>query len=99
MVRPARRSARSSAPLLVLAFLWLTGTLAAADDDAPCRASAEISPSTAWAGQLSVRFGLTVRDGERSARLSGVYHQGPSPMGQFFLTDERYWGIELILEP
>ena len=57
------------------------------------------SDRTGWAGQLSVRLGLTVRDGARSAQLSGIYHQGPSPMGQFFLTDERYWGIELILQP
>ena len=54
---------------------------------------------TGWAGQLSVRLGLRVRDGARSAQLSGIYHRGPSPMGQFFLTDERYWGIELILAP
>ncbi len=56
------------------------------------------SVRTGWESRLSVRVGLAVRDGQRSARLSGVYHQGPSPMGQFFLTDERYWGIELILE-
>jgi hypothetical protein len=54
---------------------------------------------TGWAGQLSVRLGVTLRDGARSAQLSGIYHRGPSPMGQFFLTDESYWGIELILEP
>ena len=57
------------------------------------------SDRTGWGGQLSVRIGLTVRDGTRMARLSGIYHQGPSPMGQFFLTNERYWGIELNLEP
>ncbi len=57
------------------------------------------SDRTGWAGQLSVRLGLAVRDGTHQARLSAVYHQGPSPMGQFFLTDERYWGIELNLEP
>ena len=55
------------------------------------------SDRTEWAGQLSVRLGLVVRDGARSARLSGIYRSGPSPMGQFFLTDERYWGIELNL--
>ncbi len=55
------------------------------------------SDRTEWAGQLSVRLGLVVRDGARSARLSGVYRNGPSPMGQFFLTNERYWGIELNL--
>ena len=57
------------------------------------------SGRTEWAGQLSVRLGVSVRDGARSARLNGIYHRGPSPMGQFFLTHERYWGIELILEP
>ncbi len=57
------------------------------------------SDRTEWEGQLSVRFGLAVRDGARSASLSGVYLRGPSPMGQFVLTDERYWGVELILEP
>ncbi len=57
------------------------------------------SDRTGWDGQLSVRLSLVVRDGARSARLSGVYYRGPSPMGQFFLTDERYWGIELKLEP
>jgi len=54
---------------------------------------------TGWAGQLSVRLGIAVQDGARSVRLSGIYHRGPSPMGQFFLTNERYWGIELFLEP
>ena len=54
---------------------------------------------TGWVSQLSVRLGLTVRDGRRSARLSGIYHRGPSPMGQFFLTNEQYWGIELLIEP
>ena len=57
------------------------------------------SDRTGWAGQLSVRLGLAVQDGTHKARLSGVYHRGPSPMGQFFLTNERYWGIELFLEP
>jgi hypothetical protein len=57
------------------------------------------SDRTEWAGQLSIRLGLSVQDGARSVRLSGIYHRGPSPMGQFFLTHERYWGLELILEP
>ena len=52
---------------------------------------------TDWEGQLSVAFGLTAKNSDRSAQLRGVFHDGPSPMGQFFLTDERYWGIELIL--
>ena len=56
------------------------------------------SDRTGWNGQLSIRLGLTVRDGSRSSRVSGIYHRGPSPMGQFFLTEERYWGIELNIE-
>ena len=56
------------------------------------------SDRTGWASQLAVRLGLSVRDGAHSAQLSGIYHRGPSPMGQFFVTDERYWGIELGLE-
>jgi len=57
------------------------------------------SDRTEWASQFSVRLGVSLRDGARSAQLNGIYHRGPSPMGQFFLTHERYWGIELILEP
>ena len=53
---------------------------------------------TDWTGALSATFGLTVVDGDRSARLRALFHDGPSPMGQFFLTDERYWGIEFLLQ-
>jgi hypothetical protein len=52
---------------------------------------------TDWNGQLSAVFGVTARNDDRSVHLRGVFHDGPSPMGQFFLTDERYWGIELLL--
>ncbi len=51
---------------------------------------------TDWNSQLSAVFGLKAQNGDRSAHLRGVFHDGPSPMGQFFLTDERYWGLELI---
>ncbi len=57
------------------------------------------SDRTGWAGQLSVRLGFAVQDGSRSAKLSTIYYRGTSPMGQFFLTNERYWEIELFLEP
>ncbi len=33
----------------------------------------------------------------RIIRLELRGHFGPSPMGQFFLTDELYWGFELVL--
>jgi len=50
-----------------------------------------------WNGQLSAILGVTARNGDQSVQLRGVFHDGPSPMGQFFLTDEQYWGIEFIL--
>lgn len=53
---------------------------------------------TDWTRALSATVGLTVVDGDRSARLRALFHDGPSPMGQFFLTDERYWGIEFMLQ-
>ena len=52
---------------------------------------------TGWRGRVSAVLGLRARAGERAAELRGVFHDGPSPLGQFFLTDERYWGIELVL--
>ena len=52
---------------------------------------------TEWRGRVSAVVGLHAKAGDRSAQLRGVFHDGPSPLGQFFLTDERYWGIELIL--
>ena len=57
------------------------------------------SDHTDWASQLSVRIGLAVHDRNRSAGLNVIYRQGPSAMGQFFLTDEHYWGIEFNLLP
>ena len=50
-----------------------------------------------WRGRISAVAGVTVQDGDRSATLRALFHDGPSPMGQFFLTDERYWGFELLL--
>ena len=50
-----------------------------------------------WRRQVSVIAGVSVQDGERSATLRALFHDGPSPVGQFFLTDERYWGFELVL--
>lgn len=52
---------------------------------------------TGWRGRVSAAVGLHARAGDRAAQLRGVFHDGPSPLGQFFLTDERYWGLELVL--
>ena len=59
----------------------------------------QTSDRTAWASRISARVGLTIYDGARAARFLLLYHDGPSPMGQFFLTNERYWGFEVSLEP
>ncbi len=50
-----------------------------------------------WRGRISAVAGVTIQDGDRSATLRALFYDGPSPMGQFFLTDERYWGFELLL--
>lgn len=69
-------------------------------DDVTLNAALDLQTSdrTTWASRLSAQVGLTIHDGPRSARLLLLFHDGPSPMGQFFLTNERYWGFELNLE-
>jgi len=57
----------------------------------------QASDRTDWRARVSAAAGVTVQDGERSATLRALFHDGPSPMGQFFLTNERYWGFELVL--
>ena len=60
----------------------------------------QVSDRAAWGSQISARLGLTMHDdeGSRRARFLLLYFDGPSPMGQFFLTNERYWGFEVSLE-
>ena len=53
---------------------------------------------TDWRSRVSAIAGITVRDDDHTATLRVLFFDGPSAMGQFFLTDERYWGFELLLE-
>lgn len=53
---------------------------------------------TGYRTQLALLVGVSGRARGRAARLALRYIQGPSSMGEFFLTDERALGIELTLE-
>ena len=53
---------------------------------------------TGYRTQLALLAGVRGRARGRAARLALRYIQGPSSMGEFFLTDERALGIELTLE-
>jgi len=57
----------------------------------------QASDRTDWAGQWSVIGGVGVQDEDRSVQLRGRFVDGPSMLGQFFLTDERAWGLELVI--
>lgn len=57
----------------------------------------QASDRTDWAGQWSAIAGIGVQDGDRSVQLRGRFVDGPSMLGQFFLTDERAWGFELVI--
>jgi hypothetical protein len=61
-------------------------------------AHAEVAQRTNWRTSVSGIAGLTVRSERRSGRLVLRYHTGPSRMGEFFLTTERTFGLELVLD-
>lgn len=53
---------------------------------------------TSWRHRISMVGGFTARTaGGKWVRLMGRFMDGPSPMGQFFLTDETAWGFELVI--
>jgi hypothetical protein len=52
---------------------------------------------TDWEGALAVAGGLRVHAGPRSIQLMARYLDGTSPMGQFFLTAEEYWSVEVVI--
>lgn len=51
---------------------------------------------TGWAGALSVAGGIGINIGGRSLDLKLRYFDGPSAMGQFFVTPETFWSLELV---
>ncbi len=53
---------------------------------------------TNWNSRVSLVGGFTARTaGGRWARLVGRFMDGPSPLGQFFQTNETLWGFELVI--
>ena len=52
-----------------------------------------------WRTRIALTGGVGVRRGDRTARLLLRFHDGVSPLGEFFLTDERLFGLELVIEP
>ena len=52
---------------------------------------------TDWTGQWSLIGGIRVQDGNRAVQLRGMLLDGPSTLGQFFWTEERAWGFELVI--
>lgn len=53
---------------------------------------------TRWAGAIAAAAGVRARSGTRGVRMTARYLDGKSPLGQFFLTPERYWSIELAID-
>jgi hypothetical protein len=52
---------------------------------------------TNWRAATSAAAGIECRKGTRYARLTARGFEGTSPMGEFFLTSERYGGLEFEL--
>jgi len=49
---------------------------------------------TGWDDEVSAAVGVTTRAGGRRFSLLLRYYNGPSTMGEFFLTPESFWGLE-----
>ena len=47
--------------------------------------------------QRSATAGLELKGAGGSLSLPGRYLDGQSPIGEFFLDRERYWGLSLVL--
>ena len=50
---------------------------------------------TDWQNRVSTVLGWELRRGQRRLEVLARLVDGPSQMGQFFLTSERYTGIEV----
>lgn len=54
---------------------------------------------TDWNASIAVVAGAGLTHGGRAVRLVARFHDGVSRLGEFFLTDERYVGLELVIVP
>lgn len=53
---------------------------------------------TSWRDRVSTLFGVEKSGRGPTGRLALHYSTGPSPLGQFFLTEETIWGVVVELE-
>jgi hypothetical protein len=51
-----------------------------------------------WAGGLAVAGGVSARANGRVARLMLRFYDGNAYLGEFFLTQERFWSIEVVVD-
>ena len=51
-----------------------------------------------WRRQLSGSLGFEARQGPKAVRIGLILFDGPSPIGQFFLNGESFWGLELRVD-
>jgi len=56
------------------------------------------SDRTEWRRQVSALAAFEVRRRERALRLGLTWFQGPSPVGQFFLNEESWWGFAIRID-
>jgi hypothetical protein len=60
-------------------------------------ADMQVAERTEWEPGIAAALGLGVQK-RRSLRLMTRFYDGPSTMGEFFLTTERYFSLELLAE-
>jgi len=57
----------------------------------------QLDDRTDWRDRINVVAGWEIRSTGRSAQLILRRSEGPSPVGQFFLSEEAFWGVEVRL--
>ncbi len=77
-----------------------TGWFPWADGDAGLVAGFDFQAAdrSDWRGQYAIVAGLERRGGSHVGRLLARCYSGPSPMGEFFLSEEKYCGLEATIQ-
>lgn len=58
----------------------------------------QLQQRTNWRSIYALALGVGARTETRGTRLLLRYYSGPSAMGEFFLTRERFWGLEWVVD-
>lgn len=74
-------------------FPWRGGTLGLSGG-----VDLQWADRTEWRNQLSALGALELRGAAGSFMVGVRYFDGPSPLGQFFLTEESAWGLEIRMK-